>query len=712
MIYFIPPVLAIFFALLNYSLVVKHSEGTDKMKEISQAIRKGADAFISHEYSVVFKLAVPIAIVIGILTAWYVGVSFLIGAIMSSLAGFIGMKIATRANVRVANKARTTKDISPTLKLAFQGGSVMGLSVGGFALLGLVIVFYLFRHQLEPDQLVIVKNFLGVNFIPFAMTVSGYALGCSIIAMFDRVGGGVYTKAADMAADLVGKTELKLPEDDPRNPATIADNVGDNVGDVAGLGADLLESYVGSILSAIVLASYIYALSGSKFYDTAKKLIYYPLSYTMIGLLASIIGIYYVILKKGTKKPHRDLNVALFTSAALSLLGNLIFTILFFKDVKNLEVFGFKFGALSPYAASVLGVFSGIIIGLLAEYYTSDDFKPTRILSEKSKQGTAIVISGGMALGMRSVFLPSLFLFFAILLADYFSGIYGVAMASVGMLSFVATSVSVDSYGPIADNAGGISEMAELEPQVREITDKLDMVGNTTAAIGKGFAIGSAALAALSLFSSYIFSQASPGQVAADVLGLLKLNMINARTLSGAIVGAALPYMFSGILIESVVKSAAIMVDEIRRQFREIPGILEGKAKPDYERCITISASGALKQMVTPTLIAVTTPLISGFLFGTEFVGGVLVGTTLSGIMLALFSANSGGAWDNAKKHLEQGRLEGLGKGTPEHSALVIGDTVGDPLKDTVGPSLDILIKIMSVVSLIMAPLFMVYHLF
>ncbi|SHH39606.1 sodium-translocating pyrophosphatase [Thermosipho atlanticus] len=712
LVYYIPPVLAIFFAFLNFYLVLKKSEGTEKMRGISLAIREGADAFISHEYSVVFKLAIPISIILGFLTAWYVGVSFLIGAVMSSLAGFVGMKIATRANVRVANAARETKDIDKTLKIAFQGGSVMGLSVGGFALLGLVIIFTIFSYQLKPENLVIVKNFLGINFIPFAMTVSGYSLGCSIIAMFDRVGGGVYTKAADMAADLVGKTELNLPEDDPRNPATIADNVGDNVGDVAGLGADLLESYVGSILSAIVLASYIFALTGNQFYETAKKLIFYPLSYTMIGLLSSIIGIYYIILKKGAGKPHKDLNAALITSATLSIIGNFIFTYFYLSGTPNLQNFGFKFGAFSPFFSSVLGVFVGIIIGLLAEYYTSDEYSPTRLLSEKSRQGTAIVISSGMALGMKSVFLPSLFLFFAIVLADYFSGLYGVAMASIGMLSFVATSVSVDSYGPIADNAGGISEMSELESEVREITDRLDMVGNTTAAIGKGFAIGSAALAALSLFASYIFSQTSPGQFVKNVFDILNLNIVNARTLSGAIIGAALPFMFSGVLIESVVKSAALMVDEIRRQVTESPGILDGTVKPDYERCVKISAAGAIKEMSKPIFIAVATPIISGFLFGTEFVGGVLVGTTLSGIMLALYTANAGGAWDNAKKHLEQGKLEGLSKGTPEHSALVIGDTVGDPLKDTVGPSLDILIKIMSVISLILAPLFMVYHLF
>ncbi|MDK2839252.1 MAG: K(+)-stimulated pyrophosphate-energized sodium pump [Thermosipho sp. (in: thermotogales)] len=711
-IYLLLPIVGVFFALLNFWSVTKKPEGTKEMIEIAKAIREGADAFISHEYKVVFKISVPIAIILGLLTEWYVSVSFLIGALMSSIAGYIGMKIATRANVRVSNTARLTKDIDKTLKVAFQGGSVMGLSVSSFALLGLGLVFLIFGYQLKKEYLVIVENYLGINFIPFAMTVSGYSLGCSIIAMFDRVGGGVYTKAADMAADLVGKTELKLPEDDPRNPATIADNVGDNVGDVAGLGADLLESYVGSILSAIVLASYIFALSGGIYYETAKKLIFYPFLYTIIGLIGSIIGIYYIIFKKGSGKPHKDLNTALMLSAFLSLAGNFLMTNIFFGNVDGLEKFGFRFGKFSPYVSSILGIFSGIIIGLLAEYYTSDEFRPTRELSYKSKEGTAIVISSGMALGMKSVFIPSIFLFISILLADYFSGLYGVAMASIGMLSFVATSVSVDSYGPIADNAGGISEMAKLEPEVREITDKLDMVGNTTAAIGKGFAIGSAALAALSLFASYVFSQTSPGMSVKNIFDFLNLNIINAKTLSGAIIGAALPYMFSGILIESVVKTAALMVDEIRNQVKEKPGILKGTQKPDYEKCIRISASGAIKQMSKPVFIAVFTPIVSGFFLGTEFVGGVLVGTTLSGIMLALFTANAGGAWDNAKKHLEQGKIPGAIKGSNEHSALVIGDTVGDPLKDTVGPSLDILIKIMSVISLILAPLFLKFHIF
>ncbi|MEJ5256938.1 MAG: sodium-translocating pyrophosphatase [Fervidobacterium sp.] len=707
------PIAALLVVVFNFRSMIRQPEGSEKMREISLRIRQGADAFINHEYRAVAIYVVIIAFALAFLTAWYVGIAFVVGATMSSLAGYFGMKAATRANVRVSEAARSTKKLGTALKIAFQGGSVMGLSVGALALTGLVIVAYIFRRQLNVENLIIFENHIGVNFIPFAMTLSGYSLGCSIVAMFDRVGGGVYTKAADMAADLVGKTELKLPEDDPRNPATIADNVGDNVGDVAGLGADLLESYIGAILSAIVLAAYSYVLSG-KYYDTAVKLIFYPVVFVTVGVAACIVGILFVVFKKVSDKPHQELNLALIISALLTGLGNVVSTNLMLNNVpiEELQAYGFRYGIFSAYYSAIIGIVAGIIIGLLAEYYTSDNFTPTRNLSYKSLQGTGMVISGGLSLGMKSALLPSFVLFLAIFLADHFAGLYGVAMGAVGMLSFVATSVTIDSYGPIADNAGGISEMAELEPEVRHITDRLDMVGNTTAAIGKGFAIGSASLAALSLFASYIYSQTSPGEYVTSVKELLNLNIINARTLGGAILGAALPYFFSGILIEAVVKSASKMVDEIRRQVKEKPGILDGSELPDYERCITISADGALREMVLPAMISIVTPLISGFLLGVDFVGGLLIGTTLSGIMLALFTANAGGAWDNAKKHLEQGKIEGLSKGSIEHAALVIGDTVGDPLKDTVGPSLDILIKIMAVISLIFAPLFEKFHIF
>ncbi len=711
---FVAVAIALIVAYYNFHAVKKLDAGTDLMKEIATAIQEGADTFIHHEYGIIAKIAVLIAILLGVVVNWYVGVTFVLGALMSALAGFIGMRIATIANVRVSNKARESKSLGQTLKVAFQGGSVMGLSVGGFALLGLGIVYVVFGEllgQLNPENLVISSNWLGINFIPFTMTVSGYALGCSIVAMFDRVGGGIYTKAADMGADLVGKTEAGIPEDDPRNPATIADNVGDNVGDVAGLGADLLESYVGALISAVVLVSYMFYTNSSTDnainVDLVKNLINYPILFAAIGLVSCVVGVLFLVFRKVSENPHKELNYAVWVSAGLTLVGTGVLTHFFFKGYDT-TVLGFKAGTLSPWLAAVFGIGAGIAIGNLAEYYTSYDFKPTKDIAKASLQGTALTITQGLAAGMKSTFYPVIVLAVATLFANYFAGLYGVAMAAIGMLSFVAATVSVDTYGPIADNAGGISEMSKLEPEVRKITDKLDAVGNTTAAIGKGFAIGSASLAALSLLASYLYSQASPG----DTNGFeLTLNMINTYTLAGALVGAALPYYFSGILIEAVAKAAGRMVEEVRRQFREYPGILDGTQKPDYKTCIEISSAGALKEMKLPALISVLVPIGSGFIFGAEFVGGLLIGTTLSGIMLALFAANSGGAWDNAKKLVESDGVEGHGKGSKVHESAVVGDTVGDPLKDTVGPSLDLLIKIMAVISLITVSIFGQYNL-
>lgn len=709
---FITVALALVLTIYNYRKVKELDPGSELMKEIAKAIQEGANAFIRHEYRIIAKIAIGIAILLSLVVDWYVGIVFILGALMSGLAGFIGMRIATISNVRVSNKARTSLSLGETLKVAFRGGSVMGLSVGGFALLGLAIVYLVFGEwlgQLNPENLVIKHNWLGINFIPFTMTVSGYALGCSIIAMFDRVGGGIYTKAADMGADLVGKTEVGIPEDDPRNPATIADNVGDNVGDVAGLGADLLESFVGAIISAIVLVSYMYYTTsgiGDISFDLVRNLIYFPILFATIGLLSCIVGIMFLLLRKVSENPHKELNYSLWLSAGLTIIGTGIFTSIFFKGM-DVSALGFRAGIMSPWISAIFGILSGIMIGFLAEYYTSYDFKPTKLIATKAIQGTALTITQGLSAGMKSTLYPIIVLAMATLSAHYFSGLYGVAMAAIGMLSFVATTVSVDTYGPIADNAGGISEMAKLDPAVRKITDRLDSVGNTTAAIGKGFAIGSASLAALSLLASYLYSQAGIN----DILGFdLSINMINTLTLAGALVGAAIPYYFSGLLIESVSNAAAAMVDEVRRQFKMFPGILDGTQKPNYTECIEISSAGALKEMVLPAMISVCTPLISGFVLGANFVGGMLVGTTLSGIMLALFAANSGGAWDNAKKLIESEGVEGHGKGSAVHEAAVVGDTVGDPLKDTVGPSLDILIKIMAMISLVAVSVFSKYN--
>lgn len=701
---------ALGYAAMNYADVKKLEEGTDRMSEIAAAIREGANAFINYEYKIIAIVVAIVAVAFGLIFSlqegtvrWEPSVCFIIGTVMSACAGYVGMKIATYANVRVSNTARKTKNIGETLKVALKGGSVMGLCVGGFALLGLFIVYIVFGFLMGY----IAMDVIAEKGTIFTQCLSCYALGCSIVAMFNRVGGGIYTKAADMGADLVGKTEAHIPEDDPRNPATIADNVGDNVGDVAGLGSDLLESYVGAITSSIILAVslFLHATAASGMIDitTLEKMLFYPLMFAAIGLIASILGIAYVLLKKGSDNPHRDLNISTWAAAGITVIGGFALTNLVFKGA-DFTGTGFAVGYLSPWIAASIGVVSGVVIGMIAEYYTSYDYRPTQLISEASKEGAALTITQGLAVGMKSCMAPLIVLGIATYASYAVSGMFGLAMAAIGMLSFVSATVSVDTYGPISDNAGGIAEMSELDPEVRQITDKLDSVGNTTAAIGKGFAIGSASLAALSLMVSFLYAFNETGTN-------LELNFTDPLILAGALVGAALPFLFSGMLIEAVAKAARKMVDEVRRQFKEIPGILEGKAKPDYKTCIEISSQGALKEMKVPAIMAILFPLISGFLFGPYFVGGVLIGATISAIMLAIFTGNAGGAWDNAKKYIESGAIEGQKKGSPAHDAAVVGDTVGDPLKDTVGPSLDILIKIMSTVSLVAAVLFSQYNL-
>lgn len=704
--------LALSYAAFNFIGVKKLDEGTDRMKEIAAAIRVGANAFITYEYKIIAVVVVIIAIAFAAIFtvqygefSWEPSVCFMIGVIMSASAGWVGMKIATYANVRVSNTARNTKNIGSTLKVALKGGSVMGLCVGGFALLGLFLVYIIFGFGLNMLD---IEALRGAHV--FTQCLSCYALGCSIVAMFNRVGGGIYTKAADMGADLVGKTEAHIPEDDPRNPATIADNVGDNVGDVAGLGSDLLESFVGAISSAIILAVSLYLSNVANNLEVSdemlSKMMYFPLVFAAIGLIASILGIAYVLLKKGSDNPHRDLNISTWSAAGITIIGGFVATYLLFngENADILKVAGFNIGFISPWIAASLGVVSGVIIGGIAEYYTSYDYKPTQTIAQASKEGAALTITQGLSVGMKSCMYPLIVLGITTYASYAVSGMFGIAMAAVGMLSFVSATVSVDTYGPISDNAGGIAEMSELEPEVREITDKLDSVGNTTAAIGKGFAIGSASLAALSLMVSFLYAFQPEGSS-------LDLNFTNPLILAGALVGGALPYLFSGMLIEAVANAARKMVEEVRRQFRDIPGILEGKAKPDYKTCIEISSQGALKEMRMPAIISIIFPVIAGFLFGPYFVGGLLIGATLSAIMLAIFTGNAGGAWDNGKKYIESGAIEGQGKGSPAHDAAVVGDTVGDPLKDTVGPSLDILIKIMSTVSLVAAVMFYNYNL-
>ncbi len=708
-------VFAVSYAFLNFRAVKRMKEGTEKMMEIAEAIRIGANAFIRYEYKVVAIIGSILAVVLGVLISWQTAVAFVIGAVMSASAGWVGMKIATYANVRVTNRARETKDLGKTLKVAFKGGSVMGLCVAGFALLGALIVYLIFgiaNGQInDVVNGTIQKGLLFKNLeTGFTMTISGYALGCSVIALFNRVGGGIYTKAADMGADLVGKTEAHIPEDDPRNPATIADNVGDNVGDVAGLGSDLLESYVGAILSGIILAGEMFVHHIIASAAVLKVLLLFPLVFASCGLLACIIGISYIVLKrKLSSNVHRELNIATWISAGVSVALCFVASFFMFKDVSKTDfmALGFKAGNFSPWIAAILGIAAGIVIGIISEYYTSYDYKPTKKIAHASKEGAALTITQGMSTGMISCMLPVVILAAAIFGSYAVSGMYGISCAALGMLSFVATTVSVDTYGPISDNAGGIAEMSGLDKGVREITDKLDSVGNTTAAIGKGFAIGSAALAALSMMTSYLFAFSQ-----VNVIEELLLNIMTPLTLCGAMVGAAIPYMFSGMLIDAVAKAARKMVNEVRRQFKEKPDILDGTDKPDYKTCIEISSQGSLKEMRVPCIIAILFPIVCGFIFGPEFVGGLLIGATLSAIMLAIFTGNSGGAWDNGKKFIEAGGVEGEKKGSPAHDASVVGDTVGDPLKDTVGPSLDILIKIMSTISLVCVVVFSQYNLF
>lgn len=702
-------ILAVSFAALNFYLVRKMKEGTERMQEIAAAIREGANAFIRYEYKIVAIIGSAIAILLGVVISWETGVSFVVGAVMSAMAGLVGMKIATYANVRVANEANNTRNTGKTVKVAFRGGSVMGLCVAGFALLGILIVYFAFG--VGTGMLTVTNGEIASKINPItgqsytlSLILSGYALGCSIIAMFNRVGGGIYTKAADMGADLVGKTEAHIPEDDPRNPATIADNVGDNVGDVAGLGADLLESYVGSIMSCAILAIELFTHSTFSSTTLYAKMIAFPILFAGIGLIACVLGIAFPLVKKKlSDNPHFELNLATWISAGLAIvLGFVLCFFLFNGETDDqLTLAGFKLGKLTPWIAATIGIAVGIIIGIISEYYTSYDFKPTKKIAQASKEGPALTITQGMATGMISCMLPVVCLGAAIFACYALGGMYGVGCGAMGMLCFVATTVSVDTYGPISDNAGGIAEMSGLDKEVRTITDKLDSVGNTTAAIGKGFAIGSAALATVSMMSSYLYS----------FMDTLFLDIISRDVLVGAVVGAALPYLFSGMLINSVAKAARSMVKEVRRQFKEIPGILDGTARPDYKTCITISSQGALKEMIAPAIVAIAFPVLCGFLFGAYFVGGILIGATLSAIMLAIFTGNAGGAWDNAKKFIEAGGVEGAGKGTSTHDAAIVGDTVGDPLKDTVGPSLDILIKIMSTVSLVCVVVFSEFNL-
>ena len=696
-------VLTFCYVAFNYVRIRKMSEGTAEMAEMAAIIRSGSSTFMKTEYKTISIVVVLVALVFSLFIEKTSGITFIMGAAMSSIVCVLGMRSATYANVRTANKARESLSIGETVKVALCGGSISGLAVQAFGMFGLVSVLLMWGG-VDADA-------TGTGFLanltcnPSIMRISTYSLGCSVVAMFNRVAGGNYTKAADISADILAKIRHDMPEDDSRVPNVVADFIGDNVNDIAGNCSDLLESFVATMAAAIMIAVSNFAPLGDAVFSATAI---FPIILAGGGLLGCLLGLGFAAIRKMGDNPSRELNLATWISAGLTIIIGLVASYVIFKDI---EIADFRLGWWSPWISGVLGIICGIAIGTITEYYTSADFKPTQQLAEMAKDGESFVITKGDAVGSRSCLAPILLIGIALVLAGIVCGTYGIAIASLGMLAFVGATVSIDAFGPIADNAGGLAESCHLAPEVRVITDKLDSVGNTTAAIGKGFAIGSAALATLSMMTSYIFAYTPAPEVSNFTEGALDkiaLNVIEPAVLVGAIVGAALPFMFSGMLINAVAKAARKMVEEVRRQFRTIKGILTGDAEPDYERCVMISTRAAQQEMIVPSLIAIAIPILTGVVFGVSGVLGLLIGSLSSGFVLAVFMANAGGAWDNAKKYIEEGNFGG--KGSEAHKAAVTGDTVGDPFKDTSGPSINILIKLMTVVALVFAPVFLLIN--